>query len=108
MHLFTISPDRTKVLLPIDKNRFAIYKFGERDARVPIPEKEGFGDNFPDLSPAWKGNDRISCMVSENSRFLMDETGNAPKRERKEIVILRSDGQRERILSKPWPDEPIP
>lgn len=95
---FTLSPDRKRVLLPIKKNRFMCYKLGSKSAEFSIEESEGFGDdNGLELAPAWKGNEQISCLVSENSQYLGKE-----KTGRKEIAVLGLDGALRQILSQKW------
>ncbi len=117
-----------KVLLMMDKNRLGIYRFSDGWAEAPIEEDEGFGDTV-ELPPAWKGNDEISCLVSENSHFLprpepeseveqveveeeqpegKEEIEGEEKTGRKEIVIFGGDGKFRRVLSESWPDEAIP
>jgi hypothetical protein len=100
---FGLSPDGKKVLLPMSNNRFLIYRFSDGSAVFPIEEDEGFGEeNISALLSAWKGNDEISCVVSEESHFLKKEDDE--KHHRKEIVILGADGNLRRILSENWPD----
>jgi len=103
---FAISPDGKKILLPLRMHRFMIYTLGESSVLSPIEESEEFGDSIGDnwqMMPAWKGNDEISCLVSENSHFLTKE--GQEKHNRKEIVILGADGKLRRVLSENWPDE---
>jgi hypothetical protein len=96
---FSLSPDGGKVLLPMKKNRFAIYELGAPTACVPVDEKEGFGEEETlELAPAWKGNTDISCLVSESSYFLREEKNKTPA-----IVIIDTDGRLKDILSKNWP-----
>lgn len=103
---FALSPDGKIVLLPIKHNRFIRYKLGTDSMEIPIKEDEGFGEeNVSAFLPAWKGNDEISCPVSENSRFLKKE--GEDKHHRKEIVILGADGKFRRVLSESWPDLPL-
>ncbi|MDH4241329.1 MAG: hypothetical protein OEW48_17360 [Phycisphaerae bacterium] len=98
-----LSADGKKVLLPLSKNRFLIYRFGDGSVVLPIEEGEEFGEeNVSALFPAWKGNDEISCMVSEKSHFLTRDKEEPHKR--KEIVILGADGKFRRVLSEKWPD----
>jgi hypothetical protein len=100
---FSLSPDGKKVLLSMPKNRFLIYRFSDGSTLFPLNESEEFGEDIPSFLPAWKGNDEISALVSEGSRFL-----NKDKEEphhRKEIVIFGADGQFRRVLSESWPDE---
>jgi hypothetical protein len=100
---FDLSPDGKNVLLPMSRNRFLIYRFGDGSTIFPIDESEEFGEeNVSAFFPAWKGNDEISCMVSEKSRFLTKDKEEPHKR--KEIVILGADGKYRRILSESWPD----
>jgi hypothetical protein len=96
---FSLSPDGKKVLLPIDGHQFMIYELGATSSETPINENEGFGDQGElELAPAWKGNDRISCLVSEESRFLKNQ-----KPLSKEMVILGTDGEFIQNISKNWP-----
>ncbi|MHC4109851.1 MAG: hypothetical protein ACYSUY_02175 [Planctomycetota bacterium] len=100
---FALSPDGKNVLLPLVKNRFMIYRFSDGSTIFPIKEDEGFGEeNISVLLPVWKGNDEISCVVSEESHFLKKE--DEEKHHRKEIVILGADGSFRRVLSENWPD----
>ncbi len=55
------------------------------------------------MTPAWKGSDQISTLVSKNSHFLIKE--GQEEHEREEIVILGPDGEFRRVLSKDWPDK---
>jgi len=97
---FTMSPDKKKMLLPIQNNRFICYKLGSRSAEFGLEESEGFGeDSVLDLAPAWKGNDKITCLVSENSRYLGEE-----KSGHREIVVLGVDGEFRQILREKWPE----
>ncbi|UCG58198.1 MAG: hypothetical protein JSU70_01575 [Phycisphaerales bacterium] len=103
---FALAPDGKRVLLPIEKNRFAIYTLGTTLAEVPIAEDEEFGDDVPGMVPAWKGDNEISCLVSEESRFLAAEGRDRPAR--KEIVIIGADGSLHKVLSTNWPDQLMP
>jgi hypothetical protein len=103
MGYFAISPDEKKMLLPMMKHRFMIYELRKSSASSPIAESEEFGDSEWDIMPAWKGNDEMSCLVSENSHFLTKE--GQEKHNRKEIVILGADGKLRRVLSENWPDD---
>lgn len=106
VNFFSLSPDGRRVLLPMEKNRFAIFELGADSPNMPIPEAEEFGQSLPTLVPRWKGNDHISCLVSESSHFLVSDQ--EQPRERKEIVILSATGDYESTLSENWPDEAIP
>jgi len=102
---FTLSPDGKRLLLPMEKNRFAIYELGESSANVPIEDTEGFGEReILQLAPAWKNNNEISCLVSEKSHFLITENKD---KYRKEVVIIGADGNIRQILSGLWSDELI-
>jgi len=102
MLYFALSPDGKRVLLPIKNNRFIGYTLGTDSAEIPIPEAEGFGEeDFPLLPPSWKGNNEISCLVSEKSHFLPKPKEGEEKPARKEVVVL-GDGQ-SWILSESWP-----
>ncbi|NIP24872.1 MAG: hypothetical protein GWN67_11010 [Phycisphaerae bacterium] len=99
---FDLSPDGKKVLLPMPKNRFSIYRFSDSSTLFPLNESEEFGEDIPSFLAGWKGNDEISALVSENSRFLKKE--DEQEDYRKEIVIFGADGQFRRVLSESWPD----
>ncbi len=100
---FSLSPDCRKVLLPIQNNRFICYKLASKSAEFSIEQSEGFGDDSVlELAPAWKGNDQITCLVSEDSRYLgQEKTGH------KEIVVLGVDGALRQILRKNWPEQQV-
>jgi hypothetical protein len=103
MLMFSMSPDGKNVLLPTKKNRFIRYTLGTDSMEVPIGEDEAYGDeNVSAFLTAWKGNDEISYLASENSRFLTKDKDEPHKR--KEIVILGADGKFQRVLSEKWPD----
>ena len=99
---FSLSPDGKKVVLSMSKNRFLIYRFGDDSVVFPLEESEEFGEDIPSFLPGWKGNDEISALVSENSRFLRKE--GQQEHDRKEIVIFGADGKFRRVLSENWPD----
>ena len=99
---FSLSPDGKKVLLPMPKNRFLIYTFSDGSTVFPLNESEEFGEDIPSFLPQWKGNDEISALVSEDSRFLRKE--GEQEEVRKEIVIFGADGQFRRVLSENWTD----
>jgi hypothetical protein len=106
VNFFSLSPDGKRALLPMPKSRFAIYELGAKSSHAPIKESEEFGDDMPKMLPAWKGNDRISCQVSEKSHFV---TGRSQQqRSRKEIVVLNAAGDFQNLLSGNWPDEALP
>jgi hypothetical protein len=106
MNFFRLSPDGRRLLIPLQHNRFAVYEPGSNEGVFPIEPNEGFGtDEMPDFVPAWKGNDRITCLVSENSHFLAREDGQ--KARRKEIVVIDTNGQLLSVLSEDWPDSVI-
>jgi hypothetical protein len=102
---FSLSPDGRKVLLPLKNGRFAIYELGATSFNVPIKDDEEFGKDMPKILPAWKGNEQISCQVSEKSHFLNEEQ---QKRGRKEIVVLDAGGKLKSVLSTAWPDDALP
>jgi hypothetical protein len=106
LNFFSLSPDGRRVLLPMPNNRFAIYELGTKSPEVPILETEQFGEDLPKFLPSWKGNDRVSCLVSEESRFLTsDEEQPHP---RKEVIMLDATGKYQSTLSADWPDDAIP
>jgi hypothetical protein len=105
-HLFSISRNSQKLLLPGNKNTLGIYALGPdiESSKILIDANESFGDNAPPkLAAQWKGPDQVSCLVSEKSHYLTNDP-NTPAR-RKEIVILDANGNLQQILSKNWPDE---
>lgn len=106
VNFFSLSPDGRRVLLPMPKNRFAIYELGTKSPEVPILETEQFGEDLPKFLPSWKGNDKVSCLVSEQSRFLTSDEGQPHPR--KEIVMLDATGNYQSTLSADWPDDAIP
>ena len=105
-HLFALSHDSKKMLLPGNKNTLGIYALGPdiESSKILVDANEGFSDDAPPkIAAQWKGPDCLSCLVSEKSHFLTDDP-NAPHR-RKEIAILDTKGNLIQILSKTWPDE---
>jgi Tol biopolymer transport system component len=105
-YLFQLSRDSRKLLLTGNKNTFGIYALGAdiENSKILVDVNESFGeDSPPKLVPQWKGPNRISCLVSEKSRYLNNDP-NAPHH-RKEIVILDDKGSLVQVLSKSWPDE---
>jgi hypothetical protein len=105
VNFFSLSPDGRRVLLPMQKNRFAVYELSAKSATMPIGESEQFDDDAKVL-PAWKGNDRISCQVSEKSHFVTGRTAEHPGR--REIVVLNAAGDFQTLLSNNWPDPALP
>ena len=102
MLYFALSPDGKRVLLPIKNNRFIGYTLGTDSAEIPIPQEEGFGDkDFPLLPPSWKGNNEISCLVSEKSHFLPKPKDGDERPALREVVVLGDD--RSWVLSESWP-----
>jgi hypothetical protein len=106
VNFFALSPDGTKVLLPMSNQRLAIYTLGDKTPVVPIDEDEEFGEDVPDMLPSWKSNTEISCLVSSNSRFLGDSAQG--QEDRHEIVVLNADGSFQAHLSADWPDDVMP
>ncbi len=105
-HLFELSADSRKMLLPGKKNTLGLYALGPdlESSKVLVDSNEGFGEDAPPkLEAQWKGDNQISCLVSEKSHYLTADP-NTPHN-RKEIVILDTDGKLVKILSKDWPDE---
>lgn len=96
--IFTLSPDKRSVLL--GANRFAVYRLGENADDVLYPVEESYaaapGAETYDLLPAWKGNDRISCKVPQNSPLL-------PEGERDEdhVIIINTAGEFQSIIKEP-------
>jgi hypothetical protein len=105
IHLFELSPDGSRLLLPGKKTTLALYPLGSEPGsmQILINESEGFGGGLSSFAPAWKGNDHFSCLVSGKSHYLVADP-NQP-RSRKEIVILDAKGNLVQILSQSWPDE---
>jgi hypothetical protein len=103
---FALSPDGTKVLLPMAKHRFAVYTLSDETPVIPIEEEDEFGDDIPDMLPSWKSNTEISCLVSSSSRFRGDSAQG--QEDRHEIVVLNADGSFVTHLSADWPDDVMP
>jgi hypothetical protein len=105
-HLFALSQDGREMLLPGKKNTLGLYVLGGnlKLSKPLVDEDESFGDDSPPkLAAQWKGQNQVSCLVSEKSHYLTGDP-NTPHR-RKEIVILNTDGKLVQVLSKDWPDE---
>jgi hypothetical protein len=105
-YLFQLSQDSRKILLPGNKNTLGIYAMGPdiESSKILVDVNDSFGDDSPPkLVPQWKGTGQISCLVSEKSHYLTEDP-NTPH-QRKEIVILDTDGKLVQVLSKDWPDE---
>lgn len=105
-NLFALSLDSREMLLPGKKNTLGLYVLGgDLNLSKPlIDDNESFGDDSPPkLVAQWKGPDRVSCLVSEKSHYLTADP-NTPH-QRKEIVILDTNGKLIQVLSKDWPDE---
>jgi hypothetical protein len=105
-HLFALPRDSRKILLPGNKNTLGIYALGQDpdSSKILIDKDESFGDDSPpELVSQWKGKDKVSCLVAENSHYLADDPNAA--RGRKEVVIIDTDGNLVQVLSKDWPDE---
>lgn len=103
---FELSPDGSKVLLPIKKNRFVIYKPSSGSTDIPIKEDEEFGDEeVSELVPAWKGNDEISFMVSGKSHFLPEQQQDPKETGPNQIIILNTTNDQSRILSQTWDEQ---
>jgi len=97
---FDLSPDGTKLLLPLKKHRCLVYTLGNSSDLTPIPESESFGERAGDMAPSWMGNDEFSCYVSSKSRFLKDYPHR--KEGQNEVIVLGSDGKLRRVLSQSW------
>ena len=98
-----LSPDGKNVLLPTKKNGFILYTLGKDSMKIPVEEDEGYkDDNMSAYLSVWKGNDEISYLASEKSRFLRKE--GQEKHHRKEFVILGADCEFRRVLSEKWPE----
>lgn len=104
-NLFALSHDSREMLLHGKKNTLGLYVLGgDLNLSKPlIDDNESFGDDPPKLVAQWKGQDQISCLVSEKSHYLTADP-NTPH-QRKEIVILDINGKLIQVLSKDWPDE---
>jgi hypothetical protein len=105
-NLFALSHDSRRMLLPGKKNTLGLYVLGgDLDLSKPlVDENESFGEGAPPkLVAQWKGPDRVTCLVSGKSHYLTEDP-NIPH-QRKEIVILDTNGKLIQVLSKDWPDE---
>ena len=105
LYLIAPSADSRKTLIPGKKNILLLYAGPDLDKmKVIVDTNESFGDDSPPkLVAQWKGSDTFSCLVSEKSHYLTADP-NTPHN-RKEIVILDSEGKLVKVLSKDWPDE---
>jgi hypothetical protein len=105
-YLFQLSHDSRRLLLPGNKNTVGIYALGPdiENSKVLVDVNESFGDDSPPkLVPQWKGQNHVSCLVSQESHYLTNDPNNP--HHRKEIVILDDKGNLVQILSKNWPDD---
>jgi hypothetical protein len=105
-YLFQLSHDSCKMLLPGNKNTLGIYALGPdiENSKILVDVNESFADESPPkLVPQWKGQNQVSCLVSEKSHYLIADP-NTPHH-RKEIVVLDDKGNLLKVLSKSWPDE---
>jgi len=105
-HLFELSADCRKMILPGKHNTLGIYILGPdiESSKILVDSNEGFADDAPPkIAAGWKGDNQISCLVSEKSHYLTADPNTPHKR--KEIVILDTEGKLVQILSKNWPDE---
>ncbi|MGA2092583.1 MAG: hypothetical protein ABSH16_04130 [Sedimentisphaerales bacterium] len=105
-YLFQLSHDSRRILLPGNKNTLGIYALGPdvENSKVLVDVNESFGeDSPPKLVPQWKGQNQVSCLVSQESHYLTNDPNNPHRR--KEIIILDDKGNLVQILSKDWPDE---
>ena len=98
---FSLSPDGKKVLLPTTKSNFIIYELGKDSKNIQVKEQESGGDSPPELFPAWKGNNEISCLAYKESKFLTEEAREKFKHD-DEVVILDSNGEFKHVLSNSW------
>lgn len=94
--IFSLSPDRRSLLL--GPNRFAIYRLGEDKATYPVEESYAAapGAETYDFLPAWKGNDRISCKVPQNSPLLPEG-----ERDKEHVIIINTAGEFQSIIKAP-------
>ncbi len=107
INFFHLSPDGRRLLVPLHRNRFALYELGSNTVVFPLPAEEGFGDeNLPGFLPGWKGNDSLTCLAPEKSHFLV--AANNQAHHRQEILVLGVEGQLQKVLSQDWPDEAAP
>ena len=107
MGYFDLSPDGKKALLPIANYRFMIYELGKTFAINPATEPEAqrsfSQDNSWDMMPSWKGNNEISCFANNKIKFPSKDDKESYNFN-EEIVILKSNGEFDRVLSENWPD----
>ncbi len=105
LNLFSLSPDGTKVLLPMEKNRFAIYTFGSIVATVPISEEDKWGDDMPMIPPSWKGNDQVTALISNESSLLTKGEAEKAEGDDGQLALFNSDGEFVRVLIRDWPQD---
>jgi hypothetical protein len=100
---FAMSPDGTRVLLPITQNNFIIYELGKNSNKIVVKEQDS-GNDKPELFPSWKGNNEITCIASIESKFLTEQDKTQFTSD-DEVVILGSDGKFKLVLSRNWKDK---
>ncbi|MHC4744597.1 MAG: TolB-like translocation protein [Planctomycetota bacterium] len=104
MGYFDVSPDEKRILLPVKKHSFMIYKLGERTALTPIEESEEFAKQHGgdwQMMPAWKGSDQITALVSKKSHYIVQ--GDQNEHPREEVVLFDAEGKFQKVLSESWP-----
>ncbi len=105
LSLFSLSPDGEKVLLPMEKNRFAIYSFGATSAKIPVSEEDQWGDDMPIIPPSWKGNNEITAMISSKSSFVTKGEVEQAEGDDEQLAVFSSEGEFIKVLSENWPKD---
>lgn len=83
--LFTLSPDGTKILLPNGEERVVLYDMAVREFSMIVGEEPvAVGeDKWPEVVPAWKGDNAISCTFVKQEEDV----------ERKGLGVYNLDGE---------------
>jgi len=94
--LFSLSPDKTEILIGLDD--FVIYRLEDGQVLRPFKGISTGKSSSEDWVPAWKGNDQVSCMAPADSHYL-----NGTKEHGSEqIVIINTNAELIKVLSENW------
>lgn len=102
--LFSLSPDGTRVLLPMEKNRFVIYAFATGSEKVPVSEADEWGDEMPVVPPSWKGNNEVTAMISSKSSFVAKGDEGQAAEDEGQLAVFSAEGEFLKVLSDSWPE----
>jgi hypothetical protein len=95
---FELSPDGSRVLVPLGDEGFLVYGIGEAEAKAPLPAGTAAGSKAP--PPAWKGPDHVACWVKRGSDLL--KGADLPEGGEDEVLAeVDLDGNLVRVLLAP-------